>query len=268
MKKILLAVLLLSLTSSFIVLNNDDIYRRVDSVKFSRGEKLTYLIHYGFLNAGEAEVILDDKIHTINDRPCYRVDIHGKTIGVFGLTMKVDDNWRSFIDTSAIIPQRFYRNIKENSYRKEETVYFNHQKGEAIVKHTTGDGPQKTDQYKIPRYVQDMVSGYYYLRTLDFDKIKVRDTLTVEGFFEDKVYNLEIVYLGKERLSTKFGKIQTAVISPVMPENQLFAGRDAIKMWISDDENRVPVRVEFAMFLGAFSLDLIEHKGLRHKFRK
>lgn len=269
MKKIWTRLLALSVLSPLLfAFTPDEGYRSLPNNKFSTGEKLTYLVHYGFVNVGEATVTLDQKIHTINNRPCYKVDIQGKTIGVFGMTMKVDDLWRSYIDTAAIVPHKFFRDIKENNYKKVETIFFDHLKGTAQVRQITGQDPEKIDNYKIPKNVQDIVSGYYYLRTLDFTNIKEKDTLTIQGFFEDKVYDLQVVYLGKERLQTQFGKIKAAIISPVMPENQLFDGRDAIKMWISDDENRVPLRVEVAMFVGAFELDLIEHKGLKHKFNK
>jgi hypothetical protein len=268
MKKVWVLLFSLVALSSFVVLNDGGGYRHLENNKFSQGEKLTYLVHYGFVNAGEAVVTLDKDLHTVNNRACYKVDIQGKTIGMFSWTYKVDDLWQSYIDTGAIIPHKFHRSIKENDYTKVETITFDHFKGTAQVKDKTGDGQETTRSLKIPKNVQDLVSGYYYMRTLNFDQIKVKDTLVINGFFEDKVYDLQVVYLGKERLQTKFGKINAAVMSPVMPENQLFDGRDAIKMWVSDDPNRVPLRIEVAMFVGAFELDLIEHKGLKHKFSK
>lgn len=262
-------ILLLAVFAPFLfAFKRDDGFRSLRNNKFSTGEKLTYLVHYGFVNIGEATVTMDQKIHMVNNRPCYKVDIQGRTVGAFSLAMKVDDLWRSYIDTAAIIPHKFFRDIKENDYKKVETVFFDHLKGTAQVRQITGQEPEKIDNHKIPKNVQDIVSGYYYLRTLDFTNIKEKDTITIQGFFEDKVYDLQVVYLGKERLQTQFGKIRSAIISPVMPENQLFKGRDAIKMWISDDDNRVPLRVEVAMFVGAFELSLIEHKGLKHKFAK
>ena len=268
MKKVWLLVFFLLALSSFIAVNDGGGYRQLSNNKFNQGEKLTYLVHYGVVNAGEATVTLDKNLYTVNNRVCYKVDIQGKTIGFFSWTYKVDDLWQSYIDTGAIIPHKFYRNIKENDYTKVETVTFDHFKGIAQVKDHTGTSTEDMRNFKIPKNVQDMVSGYYYLRTLDFDHLKVKDTVVINGFFEDKIYDMQVVYLGKERLQTKFGKVNAAIISPVMPENQLFNGRDAIKMWVSDDPNRVPLRIEVAMIVGAFEIDLIEHKGLKHKFSK
>jgi Protein of unknown function (DUF3108) len=196
------------------------------------------------------------------------VEIKGKTIGLITTTFDVEDSWTSFFDTAAIVTHQFARKIKENSYKKEEVTFFNHAKKTALVKGKTGTDPEVLKEYKIPANVQDMVSGYYFLRTIDFEKYKEKDTITVDGFFEDKVYSMKIVYKGKEKLQTKFGRVVTAVLSPIMPENALFDGRDAIRFYVSDDPNRIPVKIEARMFVGAIELDLIDHKGLPNKFKK
>jgi hypothetical protein len=253
--------------SSFILVS-DDKYRTINHQGFARGEKLTYLVHYGFINAGEATVELNKDLQILNERPCYKVDIKGKTIGLITTTFDVDDSWTSYIDTAAMIPHQFARKIKENNYRKEEITTFDHIRKKAVVKSITGTEAEIKKDFAIPTNVQDMVSGYYFIRTLNFDQYKPKDTIKVDGFFEDKVYQMKIVYKGKEKLQTKFGRIQTAVLSPIMPENALFDGRDAIRFYVSDDANRVPIKIEARMFVGAIELDLIDHRGLQGKFAK
>jgi hypothetical protein len=268
MKNSFLLLALLFLISSFVMIADDSRYRVIRHNGFARGEKLTYLVNYGFVNAGEATVEMNQNLFTLNERPCYKVDIRGKTIGLITTMFDVDDTWTSYIDTAAIIPHQFARKIKENNYRKDEVTFFDHIKKKAIVKSVTGNDPEVKKDFDIPANVQDMVSGYYFIRTLNFDQYRVKDTITIDGFFEDKVYNMKVVYKGKEKLQTKFGRINTAVLSPIMPENALFDGRDAIRFYVSDDPNRVPVKIEARMFVGAIELNLIDHKGLPHKFNK
>lgn len=272
MKKIIFGAALLLLISSFAIINEyrptyDD-YRSIKNNKFERGEELTYLVHFGFVNGGEATVRLDKKLYKLNDRACYKVDVRGKSLGITALTYRVNDLWRSYIDTGAMVPHKFYRSIRENGYKKDEETYFDHFNGNAKVMNITDRKNIKTKTYKIQKYVQDMVSGYYFLRTIEFDKYKKGDIIEVKGFLEDKSYNFKIKYLGKRRLKTKFGRINTAVLAPIMPENKLFDGKNAIKAWISDDSNRVPLKVEAELLVGSIELDLIKHKGLKHKFSK
>lgn len=240
----------------------DNTYRTVKNNNFQLGEKLEYVANYAFLY-GAATVNMDTKIHYVNNRPCYKVAINGKTTGMLAMMMKVNDTWESYIDTSAMIPHKATRDIIENKYTKKETVVFDHLRQIAEVRSTTGKEPEKLEQFKIPRYAQDMVSGYYYLRTLDFKNFKVGDTISVEGFFENKNYNIRIKYLGKETVSTKVGKIPSHIIAPIMPNNEMFDGKNSIKFWVSDDENRIPVKIWAKMFIGGVELGLVKHQNLK-----
>jgi Protein of unknown function (DUF3108) len=259
---------ILAVCTSFGVADNGSGYRSVKNNKFAKGEKITYLVHYGFVNAGKSVVYLDKELYRVNNRVCYKVDITGQSTGFVSMMFKIDDLWRSYIDTGAMIPQRFYRNIQENSYRKVEDVSFDHLKKKAKLTHTTNKDAEVSKEYPIPMNVQDMVSGYYYMRTLDFSNIKAGDVIQIDGFLEGTVYDFKIRYLGKEVVKTKIGKIHAAVISPIMPENQLFSGKDALKVWISDDDNRVPLKIKASLKVGALEMDILEHEGLKYNFRK
>jgi Protein of unknown function (DUF3108) len=258
------AALVIFLLCAFQTFNfYDGGYRVIKNSNFRRGEKLTYLAHYSFLSAGESVVYLDPQIHTVNARPCYKVDITGKSIGIFAAMLRINDTWQSYIDTSAMIPHKFYRNIEEGKYRKKETVTFDHFNKMAELRHTTNKDPEKVEHYKVPTNVQDMVSGYYFLRTLDFTNKKVGDTISIDGFFENKNYKLAIKYLGKDVLSSKVGKINTEVIVPLMPGNDLFDGKESIKIWISNDANRIPIKIKAKMFVGAVEVDLTKYENLK-----
>ncbi|MFT5914146.1 MAG: hypothetical protein ACJAWV_000142 [Flammeovirgaceae bacterium] len=259
-------ILLLGITlfcMSFIQKNE---YRSVhDTGAFSRGEKLTYLAHYGFINAGRATVKMDKNIYYRQGRPCYKVDVDGWTVGMFAWGVKVKDKWRSYIDTSAVIPHEFYRNISENKYKLTETTYFNQKAKKARVKQTK-KGKKSEKLFTVPQYAQDLVSGYYYLRTLDFSSMKKGDKVTVKGFFEDESFDLEVEFLGRETVKTKVGKIKAFKMRPIMPDNEMFDGEDAIEFWVSDDENKVPVKIKAGLFVGAVEVELTSYSGLKAEF--
>ena len=114
----------------------------------------------------------------VNNRPCYRVNVFGRTVGAFDLVSRVRDQWRSYIDTSAILPQMFKQEIEEGKYRKEETVLFNH--GSNVVYSSVKD---EKKSFKVPNNIHDVISGYYYLRTLNFDRMSVGQAVEVPTFF-------------------------------------------------------------------------------------
>jgi hypothetical protein len=254
--------LLLLGSGALVAFNAKDNYRQVPNSSFGTGEKLVYRVHYGFINAAEAKVEVANSIVKVNNRPCYRVNVTGRTVGAFDLVSRVRDQWRSYIDTAAILPQMFSQNIEENKYRKQEVVTFNH--GSDVV-YSDEKGEKKA--YRVPDNIQDVISGYYFLRTLDFDRISEGETVEVPTFFSGEVYPMRVKYRGKDIVKTKFGKIRVLKLNPLMPNNKLFKGEDSIRIWVSDDDNKVPVKVEVDLWIGALEMDLTSFKGLRNDFK-
>ncbi len=263
-----LMVLLLSFTPT-----NLQKYRLIKNDFFKRGEHIEYLVHYGPLVAGTAVVDVHNKYYLLNDRYCYRVDIKGKTSGVGGALVTVNDEWRSYIDTASFIPHRFYREIEEGDFRRKELTDFNPITNTAVMKFEQFSAKEEKDESKkkkntvsinVPDYVQDIVSGYYYLRTINFNTLSAAEIVTVPGILEDKLYNLKVRFLGKDVVRTKFGKINAFKLVPIMPENGLFSGESSVRFWVSDDKNRVPVRIEADMFIGKVVIEITNFRNLRH----
>lgn len=234
---------------------------------FSQGEIVTYRLHYGMFNAGTGTVYIDDKIHTVNDKPCYKMNIYGKTIGSFKAIMKIKDTWRTYADTSTLAPQRFYRNISENKYKLKETSFFKPDK-KIVNVHKERKGKTNIKSYPVPDNVHDLVSAYFFLRDLDYAGMKVGDKRAVNVFFEDTVYNFKIEYRGKAVVKTKLGKINAFKIRPLMPDQSLFDGEDSILFYISDDKNKLPLKVRAKMFVGAVECDIVATQGLKHPLNK
>jgi len=224
------------------------------------GEQLEYRVHYGFFNAGTAYMRMTDKYFLVNNKVCFRAEIIGNSSGTFDHIVRIRDVWGSYFDSVYFQPQKSFRSIQENKYRKREETFFDYSKNLARVVSEN----DTTEMVKISPNVQDIVSGYYFLRLQNYVGLKKNDTLRLNGIFEDSFYNFKILYLGKTRIKTKFGKTNCFIISPIMPENNLFRGKNPIKMWISDDKNRIPVKVEAELILGSVELDLIKHANLKY----
>lgn len=232
---------------------------------FGEGEELTFKVKFLLFNAAEAKMIIHDNIHYIQDRPTYKIDVFGRTLSIFKL-FYVKDNWGTYLDTAKIIPYRSYRHIEEGSYRKHEIIDFHHEKNEALVKLYDRENQHmvETNSFRIPPNIQDIVSGYYLMRTMDFSNLKKGESITIRGFFDKKIYNLNLTYEGQQRLSTKVGGFNTHIFSPIMPKNKLFSGERPIKIWITDDENRIPVRIKANLIVGSLDMEITQATGLRN----
>ncbi|WP_375585879.1 DUF3108 domain-containing protein [Cyclobacterium xiamenense] len=232
---------------------------------FGKGESLTFNVSYFFINAAEAKMVISDEIHQVDDRPAYKIDVYGRTLSIFKL-FYVKDNWGSYIDTARIVPYRAYRHIEEGNYRKHEVIDFDQENQSATVKLYDRENKElvKTESFDVPHRVQDIVSGYYLLRTMDFKSLKKGDEIGIKGFFDKKNYNLKLIYEGKDQVSTSIGDFDTHVFSPVMPSNKLFRGKKPIRMWITADENRIPVKIKASMVVGSINMDIVSAEGLRN----
>ncbi|QJX46056.1 DUF3108 domain-containing protein [Hymenobacter taeanensis] len=258
--------LLLPLAALLTAFGPSDATRSVPNSSFAKGEVLQYKVHYGLINAAEATIELADNIHRVNERPCFRATVTGRTTGSFDYFLRIRDTWRSYIDTTSILPQRFFRNIEEKNYRKQETVDFDHIKDMASVEsHKRDKNNVKRNTFKIPNNVQDIVSGFYYLRTLNYDQRRVGEVIKVQGFFDEDVYNMDVIYKGRETVETKAGAIRAIRLVPKMPDNKLFRGENAVSVYLSDDRNKIPVLIQAELVLGAVKVDMYKYQGLRNR---
>jgi hypothetical protein len=263
MKRIFPVVIVLSLLPLILLLGfvpAEKPLRTLKNQSFKTGETLKYKIHYGFITAAEGIIDIDHNLHKVNNRPCYRVNALGKTVGSFDFFLRIRDNFRSYIDTTAIVPQRFQQSKEEGRYRKKETIDFDHNLNMATV--------NNNNSHKIPDNIQDIVSGMFYLRTLNLDSYRQGDLISLKGFFDGEVYDLTVIYMGKEIADTKVGKIRAHRLVPQLPNNKLFRGENAISLYLSDDKNKIPVLAKTELFVGSVQLDLYEYNGLRHKLNK
>lgn len=227
---------------------------------FGRGEKVTYRVHYGWLTAGEATMRVYDQLESVGGRPSYRIEVTGNSSGLVRHITDIHDVWGAVVDSAAVMPHRSYRSLQENSYKKTEDIIFDYPQGKATV---TASKPPVGDVTLLDNTL-DMVTGYYYLRLLDYDNMAPGTLLALTGIYETKTYQIRIRYKGKERIKTDLGYINAIVLHPVMPENGVFAGENSVKFYVSDDANRIPLKIRAELFVGAVELDIKSHEGLRN----
>jgi hypothetical protein len=265
MRRLIFSFVLLGLFTGFISYRND-VYPQLKNVSFTRGEVINFKMTYGIFTVGKGSVRIHPNYFKLNGRDCFKIDVHGKTVGMVDWVAEVDDRWGAYIDTAAILPHQFYRRIREGRYKKDEWTFFDHIKKKIEVK--TIDN--KTGKFKEPQifdappHVRDMIAGFLYLRNMDMSKLTKGDTVLITGFFEDEFYKMNIVYHGKHTIKVKAGKIRTLVFKPVMPQNKVFDGENSVTAYFSDDKNRIPVKINAEMFIGSAGVELISYEGLRN----
>ncbi len=227
--------------------------RTIKNVAFQRGEVLKFRIHYGFIDAGEAILEVKKDVRTFAGRDCYHVVGTGRTLGAFDWFFKVRDRYESVIDEQSMIPWLFIRRVDEGGYKINQNVSFNHYKDSATSEKAT---------IAIPENTQDIVSAFYYARTIDFTNAKVGDQYEITGYLDDATLPLNLKFLGREELKTKKGTFRCVKLRPMLQEGRVFKEQEDMTVWISDDKNRIPIRVQTNILIGSIKMDLTDYENL------
>jgi len=229
------------------------------NTSFAEGESLRYKVFYnmGRLWAGAGEVVFSVGRTNVSGRPAYHIVGDGRTYKNYEWFYKVRDKYESYIDMETMLPLRFVRNVNEGGFKFYNDISFDHRAGRAVTTRAV---------FNVPRCVQDVLSAIYYARNIDYSSYKPGARIPFSMFLDDKVHNLFIRYLGKERIRTKYGTFNTIKFSPLLVEGTLFKGGEGMVVWVSDDANHVPVRIHSPIAVGSVKVDLIDYRNLRNAF--
>lgn len=231
---------------------------QVDYLAFQRGEYLEYEMEYNGINGGTATFELKNDARMIAGENHYHLYVTGKTNRVLDRIYKVRDVYESFVSEETLLPSAFFREVREGSYKKTEYYLFNQTKG--LVK--TGGQLHEVDANRT----FDLVSAFYYLRCIDFSTAKPGHKVQVNSFFDGGIFPMGVEYKGKATVKTSLGKIRCRVFSPMLITGRIFKEQSGMKLYVSDDKNQIPVRIESDVYLGTISATLTEYKGLKYPF--
>lgn len=230
---------------------------------FDVGEQFVFRVHYEIINAGYAT--LNIKEATINNKNVYHVIGKGVTTGVSSLFFKVNDTYESYIDKETGNPYQFVRKIYEGGYTKNQEGFFNQEENKILVKDYKRNS-EKT--FVVAKNTQDILSSFYYLRNYpNIDKMKPGEFVAIDMFFDDKTTKFRLKFIGREDIRTKFGVVSTMIFRPTVQTGRVFKEEESLTVWISDDDNRIPVRIKASLLVGAIKADLDSYKGLKNPLK-
>jgi len=229
---------------------------------FQTGEWFKFRVHYGMINAGYATLEVQDGV--INNKKVYHVIGKGYSTGMSRFFFKVDDLYESYFDKVTGNPYKYVRKIDEGGYTKNQEGFFNQASDRVLVK----DYENKTERtFVIPNNTQDIVSTFYYLRNYPtINKLKVGESVSIDMFLDEETTKFKLKFIGREDIDTKFGVIPTMIFRPLVQSGRVFKEQEALTVWISDDDNKIPVRIQASLTVGSIKADLDGFKGLKNSF--
>ena len=237
-------------------------YSQEKTTVFKKGEWLRFKMSYsGFFKAGNATLAIDTD--TINGKEVFHVTGKGWTTGVIKWFFKVNDTYESYFDKETIKPYIFKRNINEGGYKINREVKFNYNTKKATI---TDLKKQTTETVDITN-IQDMMSSFYFLRNQDVSKLKVGDEIGLDMFLDAQIYPFKLRFLGTEILKTRFGKIKALKFRPMVQAGRVFKANESVTIWITADENKIPIKLKASLAVGSLRAELDAYKGLANSFK-
>ena len=219
---------------------------------FITGENLTFQIRYGFITAGTTQLSLTDTIW--QNKSVFHSYTIAQTSGLADKIYGVKDIYESWFDKETNLPFKQISNVKEGRYTKYNEVTYNRNNNTVHSK--------LSGIHEVPRKILDLSSTLYYIRRIDFSKVSEGDTILLNMYFSDEVFPFRFIYMGKEPIRTKFGKISCLKISPVVEVGRIFKRSDDLTIWLTDDGNRIPVLIQMDIrIVGKVNLKLVKYEN-------
>lgn len=241
---------------------------------FKPGEKVTYQAYYnwGFvwIHAGDVQFTTIQKQYL--GKQVYQFETIGNTVKKYDWMYKVRDKFQSYVEMETFNTLWAERNTSEGSYKAYESYNFasSEKKIYSVVKNT--DKPYTRDTLKTKGCTFDVLSAVYYCRTINFEKYKTNEKIPVNIVLDGKTYSLYLRYLGKEIIKTRddnknneVKKYRCIKFSALLVEGTIFKGGEDMFIWVTDDENRVPVLVEAKILIGSVKAYVNTMEGIKYE---
>ncbi|MBB6502346.1 DUF3108 domain-containing protein [Pedobacter cryoconitis] len=227
---------------------------------FKAGEVLQYKLKYGFITAAEATIKVLNSDLKFDNNETYRLVVDAKTSGTFDVFYKIRDHYDSYIDKTTLTPYFYQEDVKEASYTRKDKARFT-QDTKKVVSNKGTFNAATTQTF-------DLVSAYYFARSLDISRLKIGEKFKLHYFLGDGIHQLEIKYVGKEVVKSKLGNIRCLKFSPSIEPGRIFRKDSALYLWITDDGNRVPVKAQVEIIVGAVTMEIKSADGLLYPLAK
>lgn len=224
---------------------------------FKAGEKLNYNIQYGFVKAGEAEL----KIQSLTTRrgaPTFHMVGTGKTVGMTDWFFHTEDRYETYLDTSTLHPVEFIRDVDEGGYEINRHILFDQEE------HTARDLNFGDSIFQLEERMQDIFSAFYYARSMDVSDIKRGDEINISVFLDHEKFPFILRYDGVEQIELDDFTIECMKFTPVVQEGRVFKEKESMSIWVSNDQNRIPVLLKSELAVGSITVELTKYQNLAH----
>lgn len=242
-----------------------------EELAFRSGERMDFILHYkwGSINTdvGTATVTLDSL--TFNGQKAFRCTASGRTKKFFDVFFKVRENFTSWFTREGMRPLKFTRDTYEGGYEARNTYLYKWDAAEPYIAadvYTSKMG-QKSLQLPLTPCTYDLPALFFFARNMDVENVEPGKRYPMTFAIDEEIYNVYFILHGRETIKVKgLGTVNTIRFAAKLLEGEVFKGEEDMTIWVSDDENRLPVYFEAPLRVGVAAGRMSGYGGLKSPF--
>ncbi len=233
---------------------------------FVAGEEVLYNIEYlmskTWVSAGKVRFKVEDSI--FKKHPCLYLEGKGRTLKNYDWFFKVRNKYASFISKETLLPIHFIRRVREGDFQLDYKYDFNYKKNLAYISDYKKNETLH-DTLEIINCSFDIMSSVYFSRAINFNKYQKDDTIPLNIILDKKLYkNINIIYKGKDKVTNQNHKTINCIHFQIsLIEGTIFKANETMDVFVSDDENRIPIYVEAEILVGSIRVYSKSIKGTK-----
>ena len=238
-----------------------------DNYAFKPGEEVEYTVYYNWgpvwVNAGLVTFNVYERLY--RNRQVYHFDSYGTTHPRYDWIFKVRNRFQSYVDKDSFRPLWYEMNTYEGGFIARDLYHYFPERDIVITTTENSDQPRRTDTLKIEPCSFDVITAIYVARNIDFMSYTVNQPIPLSVLVGNKLFDLSPRYLGRETIITREGETYDCIkFSVELVEGFIFKPGDEMFVWVTNDDNRVPVMVEAQIRIGSVKAMLKSTRDLRN----
>jgi len=206
-----------------------------DGPVWARGrEELVYRVEFLGITMGYARFVFNGKV-LLNGREVYHLSVRAWTSNILSLIYPINDTIDYYMDVKTLTPLR--QEYTSGNRKKDDVAIYDQETGKIVYRYRES-GEIRKEVDAVP-HVYDPVTLTYFIRSRD----PGAGEKGVPVYAGRKVWEISAVPLGVEKIATERGDVETDVIRPVIRRDGKVEDKGDLRMWMTRDPRRIPIRV-------------------------
>ena len=228
-------------------------------------EKLTFSASYNMsgLLTEIAQVTMETSEIKTSNATLLKLKCSAATYSSFDAYFKIRDLYESYVSPTSLTPYLYKRDINEGAYYKFEQYKYN-RKANSISSTMKKRDSEENKTVNIGPNTRDIVSTIYHIRNLDISKASPGDSENFTFLFDNEELIINVKYLRKETINTNLGKKECYKLAVSLKNDDSLKGNNENLLWLTADDNKIPVYAKFKIAVGSGELKLKSVTGLKN----